>query len=145
MVICERSHTPQSLRSCTDLTDRASGRHFASPKSQLMPATSNGDGLSAKRRKDGGRERARSWASTGSADFCSRNKRRRDLSIHSSNTSDDGGCVTPPLRIDEETAAEITNQIESRESRNASDRSREARLEREADSWIRYLIKEVWS
>ncbi|CAJ0601340.1 unnamed protein product [Cylicocyclus nassatus] len=137
----KKSHTA-AVRSCTDLTDRASGRHFASPKSQLMPATSNGDGLSAKRRKDGSRERARSWASTGSADFCSRNKRRRDLSVHSSNTSDDGGCVTPPLRIDEETAAEIAN---SRESRNASDRSREARLEREADSWIRYLIKKVWS
>ncbi|VDM71307.1 unnamed protein product [Strongylus vulgaris] len=89
----------------------------------------------------GGRERAKSWASTTSTDVSSRNGRQSEMSGASDTGAiSDDGCVTPPLRIVEETAAEIAS---SRENRKANDKSRQTRLEKESDSWIRYLIKEV--
>ncbi|EYB82443.1 hypothetical protein Y032_0360g3454 [Ancylostoma ceylanicum] len=97
------------------------------------------------RSNQGNRERAKSWTTTVSSDPGARIAQRGELSTATTETCpSDDGCITPPLCIVEESAVDTVTSLETKPSHQKS-KSRQMRLEKEADAWIRYLIKELTS
>ncbi|RCN49111.1 hypothetical protein ANCCAN_04856 [Ancylostoma caninum] len=80
-----------------------------------------------------------------SSDQGARNGQRNETSTAAGvNSPSDDGCMTPPLCIVEESAVGTVPSFETKPSQQKS-KSRQMRLERDADAWIRYLLKELTS
>lgn len=96
------------------------------------------------RSNTGNRERARSWATSAPSDPCARSAPRDEMSTApTDNAPSDDGCMTPPLCIVEESAADSVPSLELKPSQQAKAKSRQMRLEKDSDAWVRHLIKEV--